>query len=686
MAVAALMLSLLASSALATVTASQITSPSDPTLLPLVVRPFGAESTQVLSVSGTALTDDANKSDVVDLQCFYTSDEGAQAEVNVESLASTPITLTVHPDGTFTTADLSGSAQAAIKSLWREQPCTLRAVPHGTPTTANVAAFAGPRLGDAGASVNGESATTIYDDYLASTTLQGWWGWDSASSCGPYGKVFAPGSFRISSRYVSDCEASLFQRNEQGTTASIVLDTHYAYLASAAHQIHPGASGQAYISASPPVFDQSTGNLSQTETEELVRCVASDGSAVDLVNPSESSCAGFVSMGVELIRTVSTDQSGLQAQVTDQFRSTDAATHTISLDYAEEQGSSGSLPSYRFPGQSEFAALSEGADVVPPSAAPATIYFQANPLAVEPESGHENPRGAITLASEPDSIHAARDEALEFIYSSRTIPATGSLTLVQILSQSLTQGQVETLGAHAEERLSGPALAITSPSSGARLSTSPVTVSGTVTDAVDVTSVSVNGVAAALAGDGSWSASVRLGAGASTITALATDALGKTTSRSVAVTYTPPVALPAPLPLPSSTRAHIAGVGSSNGNVGLTLSCAGSAGGKCIVHVVLTTTEKLRGHRLLALSARQRTRLKRVIVGSVTVTLLVGQRSRITLKLNAGGRKLLARFGGLPVHLTATTSPGASSAPATVLSKTLSIRPARRRGHHHRHH
>ncbi|MCP5057566.1 MAG: hypothetical protein GY937_12695 [bacterium] len=79
-----------------------------------------------------------------------------------------------------------------------------------------------------------------------------------------------------------------------------------------------------------------------------------------------------------------------------------------------------------------------------------------------------------------------------------------------------------------------PTLTITSPSDGAILASTPVTVSGAVVDAT-TTTVTVNGVPATVVGS-SYSASVPLVPGPNTLTAIATDALGNTTNTSINVT------------------------------------------------------------------------------------------------------------------------------------------------------
>jgi hypothetical protein len=87
-------------------------------------------------------------------------------------------------------------------------------------------------------------------------------------------------------------------------------------------------------------------------------------------------------------------------------------------------------------------------------------------------------------------------------------------------------------------QLPSPVVSITSPSGGATLTSSPVKVTGTVSDTVGVGRVTVNGVQATL-GSGTWKANVPLTSGHNTITATATDGAGVSSSASISVDYTP---------------------------------------------------------------------------------------------------------------------------------------------------
>ena len=82
------------------------------------------------------------------------------------------------------------------------------------------------------------------------------------------------------------------------------------------------------------------------------------------------------------------------------------------------------------------------------------------------------------------------------------------------------------------------------------------------------------------------------------------------------------------------------------------LICMRSAPGPCRATETLTTTETTRGGRPVALSATARRKRRTVVVATKRVTIQPGKKVTVTVKLNATGRKLLARFRKLPVTLT----------------------------------
>ncbi len=101
------------------------------------------------------------------------------------------------------------------------------------------------------------------------------------------------------------------------------------------------------------------------------------------------------------------------------------------------------------------------------------------------------------------------------------------------------------------------------------------------------------------------------------------------------------------------------------------LTCSLQAAGRCTIKLRLTVLETLSGSRIVALAA-QRTRRITVTVGASTVRLKPGQRSTVTVALNATGRRLLAHVRRLAVRLSVSgTVVGAISASLKSVTVTF---------------
>ena len=665
-------LTLASASASATVLTSQITTPADLTFLPTAEAPFFGPLAQALEVSGTVTTDDANASDKVELGCYYVSSIGVPSVIGLQNFEGLGFELKVHPDGTFSTAELSGEQRVSLERLSDgEQPCTLRAVPPGTPPSAALSPFKGARVGVSEYTRQElvEGSGRIYDFYDTATTFEGYWGWDSVGSCGPYSRMFDPVSFREQNPdYTSDCEGNLYLRNESETAPSIVVDGHNAYAVESQRFIHLEGEGETFVSDEHHTLNPLDGTMTQTWTEVLTRCESAGGVAVDELNPEAAKCVKFVPTGVMLVRTVTTGESGLQATVTDHFESTDGASHAIDLSYGEEDNGNEENPSYRFPGDAGFSVRAKGATAAM-GAAPATVYFEADPSALEPADGLQNPLGAITLSAAPAGVVFANNRVFELLYPKQTVPASGALTFTEVLSQALTLARVQQLAQLGEDRLAGPSVSISAPATGSVVSTPSVTVSGSAADNFGVASLNVGGAAVPYAGSGPWSSTVALNPGANTITASATDHAGNVAATSVTVTYAPP-ALPPALTLAKLSR--VGATSGANGKVMVTLACSGPAGSSCVAQATLTSVEKLRHGKLTGIAARVRS--KTVTVGSARVTIAAGKRKTVTIVLNATGRRLLAHFHRLPAHLVVVLI-GNGGKKTTATAQTVTITP-----------
>jgi hypothetical protein len=138
---------------------------------------------------------------------------------------------------------------------------------------------------------------------------------------------------------------------------------------------------------------------------------------------------------------------------------------------------------------------------------------------------------------------------------------------------------------------------------------------------------------------------------------------------------TPPGSTPPPV-----GQASVAAARASGATVLQTLACAGTPGQSCRFGITLTSVERLAGKRLLSVgAARRKVRKLRVTVGTFAVTLQAGQVVGAVVRLNATGRRLLARLHSLHVTVT-TTATNALGKNFTLTREELTLRsPARTR-------
>ena len=106
------------------------------------------------------------------------------------------------------------------------------------------------------------------------------------------------------------------------------------------------------------------------------------------------------------------------------------------------------------------------------------------------------------------------------------------------------------------------------------------------------------------------------------------------------------------------------------------LICAPSALLPCQATETLTTTETTQGGRPVALSATARRKSRTVIVATKTVMIQPRRTVTVTVKLNATGRKLLARFGKLPVTLKITLLQNGRH--LTIANTKLTVKPKKK--------
>ncbi len=664
---------------------SQITSPAGPTYT--LNNQSEPSPSEVLKIEGTT-----NIAGAIALRCYYIGTKGEESLLLGDA--------TPNGSGAF-------SLSVEAKSL-HLGPCVLRAVPvadtgaHPPGDAAEEAAdpFHGPRIAGSVFRVFTENKLP-YDYEVESNTLAGYYDFESVGDCGlDYSQLFAPSSL-VPSDYLFDCNAALYQQDDppsgSATRSELRIDGANAYGPATADYVNeriqnelktdkeplkpvPGAP-QIAVTATP----EPGGLVTIHEVDPIVKCAPET-----VFPPTATSCTSFVSTGVQLERTWQTSSANHVAWMTDTWRSTDGAAHSLNALYdqelvnAEEAGGA-----YEFPGSSTFSTATKGQMVTLPSGAGA-IYYKED--AATPAGGDGiHPQGAIVYDTRPNeqlSVYLSSEakeiyNGFEMPYQA-TIPAGGTYTLRMAFIQAYTLPEVEMLAGEALASYH-PTLTIGKPANGETVSTPNVTVSGTASDSERTPTLTVDGKAVSVGAGGAWSTSVALSKGANTITAVATNQVGLTAEKTVSVTYTP-------TPPPPSV-AHASQVGAAkgkNGEVTFSLTCKGTAGTACEIEATLTTIEKTRHGKPVAVSARRRprTRSEAVTVGSSKVTIPAGQKVTISIPLNAAGNSLLTKFGTLPVHLSVVQV--SSGHRSTVIAQNLSVtqhrKPKRHHHHHHHHH
>ncbi len=666
-------------SASAEVEASKIISPSSPTDLLFNATTESHES-KILTVEGTTTGEGK-----IEVRCYYGS------EAKDSTLVAKEFEPVAH----------KFSIEVAAEDLLPSLPCVLRAVPPGDPRShapgGAADPFEGPEVAVSEFSLRRDSAKTAYNYDFAQNTLTAYFEFTSVGSCGlGFSNLVAPSTLD-ESEGLFDCNAALFAENHPSSAplarSELQIDGANAYSPAAANEVAEElekktkvpVTGVPQVTVTQHFNNPSAGLVTIEEADPIVKC-----SPEATLLPRPTGCKEFVSTGVELKRTWQTSSGNRVAAMTDTWSSTDGAAHSLNALYDQEtinEGKEGGA--YEFPGTNVFSSTTKGQTVTLPAGL-GRIYYKSD-LETPSEGDGVHPQGAIvydTPPSGPISVYrgttANEPNGFEMPYDA-TIPAGGSYALHMAFVQAYKLSEVEALSSEVLASYppsAPPALSITSPANGTTVPSPGVTVSGTVTDKRVITSFTVDGKAVSVAANGDWSTSVTLNKGANTITALATDQAGFSTEKSVSVTYAPP---PPPV-------AHASQTGSAkgkNGEVTFSLTCKGTTGTACEIEATLTTIEKFRHGKPVAVSARRhpRTRTEAVTVGSSKLTIPAGQRVTISIPLNATGKSLLAKFGALPVHLSVVQV--SSGHRSTIIAQNLTVtqhRKPRRHHHHHHHH
>jgi hypothetical protein len=137
-----------------------------------------------------------------------------------------------------------------------------------------------------------------------------------------------------------------------------------------------------------------------------------------------------------------------------------------------------------------------------------------------------------------------------------------------------------------------------------------------------------------------------------------------------------------PLPPPAG-HATVGHAKVSGTTASMRIACTGAAGAQCKLGLSLTVTETFKGHKLIAITARDggRRRHKVLVVGTKAVTLDAGRTRTVRISLNRKGRQLLVARRTLKAKLHVSEALG-NGRTETISTQTVTFT-ARRHGHRH---
>ncbi|HMD58039.1 MAG TPA: hypothetical protein VKG82_11280 [Solirubrobacteraceae bacterium] len=637
---------------------SSITTPTGP-----VVYLFG-ESASTLNVAGTT-----NMSNL-EIRCYTAATEFRTLEPNagepVVAVSSEAFSVTV--------------PQTQLPAA----PCQLRAVPvkSKAPLPPGVETeFKGPIV--LASRFDGTTPASPGNFFAVSSTLAGDFTIEDAGNFALESSLYSIAGQRNAQLFYGDGDLNVLVPFFEPRAAAVQVDGATGYLPNAAEEEESNLTkkaGKAVTLAGKPAatvaesFNEATHQLTISEEDPIVKCSPSTAFPATM-----ASCTGFAPTGVTLVRTWETGDEDHIAAMSDRWRSTDGAAHSVSARYLMEQSEESEEASFELPGAGSFAAVSKGETKTVPSGPGAILYKEK--AGVSEAGNGETPQGAIVYDQAPSeaiavttgSAEKAPWNDLELPYQ-RTVPAGGTTnTLRMTFLQSFSMNEVRSLATAA---ITGyfPTVTIGAPANASPIKSPShtVTVTGTASDAVGLSSLTVNGKAVAVGAGGAWSAAVPLVPGANTITATATDQSGLSKSAAVGVTYLPP-----------ATASRVGNASGSGAQASFTVACHGLAGTSCKVHATLTSIEKIRRKRVIGIAAAK-TKSGRVTVGSATVLLAAGAQVKVVVPLNSTGRKLLARFHKLPAHLTATLEGEGGLSTLIAQNLTIKPKPKPKPKHHHK--
>jgi hypothetical protein len=496
-------------------------------------------------------------------------------------------------------------------------PCVLRAVPlsdtkahpPGSPAEEAKDPFQGPVIAGSRFEVGANEGVANYYELEARSTA-GYFDIESAGACGLVeSALFAAGSL-LPSADLFGCDATFFEEDEPAAGEPTRSDLQVDGV-------------DAYTPTTARYLEESLARaianaprISVTRAFDATSGLVTIDEVDPLVRcspatsfpPTQSSCREFVSTGVQLERTWQTSSGNRVAAMSDKWSSTDGGAHALSALYEQWfAASSEAGGAFELPGTGAFAPTTKGELVAMPAGAGA-IYYEEDAEAAVGGDG-EHPLGAIVYDRSPS-------EPLSFHEGTAAGKKIGAEFNMPYRATIPAGGayvlRMDFLQAYTLAELQ------------------------TQSEALQASFAAAPGI------------------------------LSPPSATTVST---------APPARPAAALAHVSRIGGSRGADGratVTLACRGVAGTSCEVRTSLTTIERIRDGKPVAVSARRRrAHSKLVSVGFSRVTIPAGRQVQVAIALNATGKRLLARFGRLPVHLRVVLVSGARH--STVLTRNLTI-------------
>lgn len=645
-------------------TSSQITTPGNDSL-----QIYNVGVTNTLHVEGTTSGGDSN----ADLVCYY----GATLKRTV----ATNVTVTA---GAFS-VDVPDSGFATLTNTSPKPYCVLRAVPTGDVTAHPPNGpndFTGPRI------MTGRTQTykvdvasgpnqDVVNDYFAGVgQRQGYMDLFSFGGCGvDWSFLFDPLTLEPSAALFY-CNGWTWAKNgcdtatatcTAATQSEIRVDGNNAYAPPAAEQLYEvdATHSSKLLTGFPALtftrtIDPLNGNVHVDETSPLVKC-SPNGTAFHLMNNDaawNTDCTSFTGTDISVNRTVDVDQDGRRTRFVDIWSNTGSASHDVEALYDEEfSGDAGTNPSpafaYSWIDSNAFTAPDLDQTIQGPGdSSPVTVFVDGNAGSAD---SFTFPQGAVTVSPAPTSIRwytKAGSRYYGLFRFAATIPPGGTAKVTRTYVDGTDKGAIAAQAAAERDRFGSPVIAITSPANGSSTDNPAATVTGTASDpGAGAPAVKVNGESVTVAGDGTWSKQLTLSRGENTITAVATDAAGNSSSASAKVTFTPKAAPPVPDKVAPALAIVIAKTKLKSllaKGLPVTVSCSEAC--KFVLSLIVDskTAKKLHLSRVAT-------------VGRASGTLTTAGKKKVVVKLTKKAKKRIAKAKKIVITVKTTATDAAGN-------------------------